>query len=101
MTAVARLGDIGMGICSGHPPPPRPFTSTIIMAGVTVMADGSLVANLNCLSNCTCGHMAVPTLVSALTLSEGSGVHRLGDTGLTAGGGTYVVTLAGVTVISG
>ncbi len=101
MTGVARMGDIGMGVCPGHPGPPRPFTNIIIMAGSTVLADGSLVANLNCLSSCTCNHMAVPTLVSTVTVSEGSGVHRLGDIGLTAGGGTYVMTSAGTTVISG
>lgn len=97
MPTAARLGDIGMGVCPGHPIP-VPFTSVIIQAGATVSADGNLVANLACVSSCTCGHSAMPILVSSNVLSEGTGIHRLGDTGMTMGNGTYVITQAGITV---
>lgn len=100
MTAIARMNDLGIGICPGHPIP-IPFTAIIIQGCSNTMSEGMPVANSNSLLICTCGHSAVPLMFSGTVIVEGGGVHRLGDTGLNSAGGTYAITLAGAIVIAG
>ena len=100
MPAITRLNDIGIGICPGHPIP-IPFTAVITLACTTVLSEGLPAANLNSILMCSCGHTAIPLLVSGLVMAEGAGVHRLGDTGVSTPGGSYVITLAGATVQAG
>lgn len=100
MPALARLNDLGIGICPGHPVP-VPFTAVIISACTMTISEGMPVANTNSVLMCTCGHSAIPTMFSSTVIAEGGGVHRLGDLGVNNAGGTYVISLAGVTVLAG
>lgn len=100
MPAIARLTDIGIGTCPGHPIPVL-FSAVIVQACSMVISEGKAAANANSLLICSCGHSAIPTMFSSTVIAEGSGVHRLGDPGINNAGGTYVMTLAGVTVLAG
>ena len=100
MTGIARLNDIGIGVCPGHPVP-VPFTAVIIQGCTMTTSEGMPVSNSNSILMCTCGHTAIPTMFSSNVIAEGGGVHRLGDLGVNNAGGTYVISLAGATVIAG
>lgn len=100
MPQIARIGDTGVGVCPAHLIP-IPFTATIISGAATVLSEGSPSANSFSISTCTCGHSAVAMTFSSTVLLEGGGAHRMGDTGLTSGGGTYTIIAASATVIAG
>jgi hypothetical protein len=94
---VCRTGDIGVGICFGHPVP-TPFVTVFINGDDIVRADGREVMRVGDIGICSCGHISIATSGSDLaTMSNGMGVHRVGDVGITTGPGTYVaVTGSGV-----
>lgn len=94
---VCRVGDIGVGVCFGHPVP-TPFVTVFINGDDIVSADGREVMRIGDIGICSCGHISIAVTGSELSkMSNGLGIHRVGDVGITTGPGTYVaVTGSGV-----
>ena len=95
---VCRVGDIGVGVCFGHPVP-TPFVTIFVSGDGVVDIDDRQMIRVGDIGICSCGHISIA--VSGAGVSEGSNSmapHRVGDVGITNGPGTYVaVTGSGIT----
>lgn len=89
MELIARVGDIGIGVCPNHDPP-QIYTTTFSTGAENVYADGKKVCVVGTVGISTCGHNTVAQTGSPVTIVEGKPVHRVGDIG--ANYGEYVVT---------
>lgn len=97
--SVGNLASIGLGVCK-HGTVTLPTVITWPAGSSTVMAEGSSVLNAVSVGISSCGCPAVPLSFSSVVLAEGSGLHRLGDTGMTSTG-NYALTSAANTVMTG
>lgn len=96
MTAsVTRVGDLGTGICTGHPSP-TPFTVTFTGSasppGSSGSSSGQAIMRVGDKGTTTCGHTTTATTGSSIVTINTLGIHRVGDTGVSDAGGTYTVT---------
>jgi uncharacterized Zn-binding protein involved in type VI secretion len=98
MVAIARVGDVGIGICPKHKSP-KIYNVTFISGASTVNANGVPVCNMTTTGIATCGHPTTTISVSGTVYAEGTGVHRLGDSGMNYG--SYTVIAASPNVNSG
>lgn len=94
---VARIGDIGIGVCPNHGSP-FIYTTTFTSGEATVLADGKPVCTVGSFGNSTCGHQTTALTGSALSKANGKPIHRVGDTGQNYG--QYTVTAGSPTVSS-
>ena len=95
---VCRVGDVGVGVCFGHPVP-TPFVTIFVSGDGIVDVDDSQMMRIGDIGICSCGHISIAVSGSGITEgSNGMEVHRVGDVGITNGPGTYVaVTGSGIT----
>ena len=101
MAGNAKIGDMCMGSCPCHPPsPPIPYTATWIVGAGTVLTNGAGTVNATGMAIGSCGHPVVVLSFSGTVLAEGSGVHRLGDSGQGCNNVATTITGSG-DVISG
>lgn len=96
--SVAKIGDTGIGTCPKHKSP-KIYNVTFISGAGTVNANGVPIANLTTVGIATCGHPTVVISVSGTVNAEGTGVHRVGDSGMNYG--TYTVVSGSGNVNSG
>ena len=88
---VARVGDIGVGVCLGHKDPTS-FVTVFVSGDPIVSADGRAIATVGTIGIASCGHVTVAVSGSELSkMCGGLGIHRVGDVGISSGGGVYVV----------
>lgn len=99
MALVSRIGDIGIGTCSAHSST-KSVTVTIQTGAPTVTVEGSPVATMVSIGISSCGHASAVVTTSTTVRAEGSGVHRLGDTGVLPGG-SYTMIGSSATVSAG
>lgn len=85
MAAIARVGDVGIGICYCHSPFPVSYTTTFIGGAPSVTADGLPVMRIGDIGISTCGHTTIAISGSGPVVANVLGVHRLGDTGSNCG----------------
>lgn len=78
MTQVARMNDIGSGICTGHESP-IPMTGVIIASASKVLCDGLPVALQGDIVQGNCGHTGTLTASTAVLEVEGKRAVRVGD----------------------
>lgn len=95
---VARVGDIGVGICPLHPSP-VPYVTTFVTGATTVDTNGVNTGFVGTLGGCSCGHVSTAMTGSGTVDAEGSPVHRVGDLGTT--GGVYTTIVGSPNVTSG
>jgi hypothetical protein len=84
------VGDVGVGVCFGHPVP-TPFVTIFVSGDDVVDVDGNQMMRIGDIGICSCGHVSIA--VSGASIVEGSNgmmAHRVGDVGITNGPGTYV-----------
>lgn len=88
---VCRAGDIGVGICLGHPVP-TPFVTVFVNGDDIVDIDGREMMRIGDIGVCSCGHISIAVSGGGqdFTGSNGMRPHRVGDVGITSGPGTYV-----------
>lgn len=89
MTAIARVGDIGVGICYDHDSPTS-YTTTFISGSTTVMANGAVSCIVGTIGVSSCGHNTVALSGSPDVSHSNQPVHRVGDTGSNSGPYTVV-----------
>lgn len=94
---VARVGDIGIGVCPNHGSP-QIYTTTFTSGEATYLADGLAVCTVGSFGNSTCGHQTTAQTGSAICKASGKPLHRVGDTGQNYG--QYTVTTGSPTVSS-
>lgn len=92
MADAGNLSSQGQGICK-HPShsSPLPVTVTFTQGEDTYLIDGKPALTLNSKGIGSCGHPATPKTASDKMFANGSGLHRVGDTGELPGGGTYTL----------
>jgi uncharacterized Zn-binding protein involved in type VI secretion len=86
---IARVGDMGLGICPKHKSP-KIYNVTFVSGAATVNTNGLSTTNLTTIGVATCAHPTVVISVSATVSAEGTGVHRLGDSGINYGSYTVI-----------
>jgi hypothetical protein len=87
---VCRVGDVGVGVCFGHPVP-TPFVTIFVSGDGVVDVDGNQMMRIGDIGICSCGHVSIAVSGSAIVEgSNGMMAHRVGDVGITNGPGTYV-----------
>lgn len=86
---VCRVGDIGVGVCPGHPVP-IPFVTVFVSGASGVKVDGRDIAITGTIGVASCGCATFAVSSSSISNVEGVGIHRVGDIGVTSGGGAYV-----------
>lgn len=96
---VARVNDIGIGVCTAHVPP-IPVVVTLVSGASTVLVNGLTTATYISIGTSSCGHTTTVITTSTTVLAEGNGVHRLNDTG-SLPGGTYTVSIASTDTFAG
>lgn len=94
---MARVGDIGIGVCPNHGSP-LIYTTTFTSGEATYKVDGQPVCTVGSFGNSTCGHQTTALTGSSLSKANGKLVHRIGDTGQNYG--QYTVTTGSSTVSS-
>lgn len=94
--AVARVGDIGIGVCPNHGSP-QIYTTTFTTGAANLTADGKLICVVGTLGSSTCGHQTTAA-TGGITKAGGSPIHRVGDTGQNYG--QYTVTTGSPVVTS-
>lgn len=94
---IARVGDIGIGVCTNHGSP-LIYTTTFTSGEATTLVDGKLVCTVGSFGNSTCGHQTTALTGSAAYKVNGKSVHRIGDTGQNYG--QYTVTVGSPNVSS-
>lgn len=87
---VARVGDIGIGVCHNHKDA-LIYTTTFNSGSDIFSVDGSSVCTVGSTGISSCGHSTIAVTGSTILTDRGLGVHREGDTG-NNGYGSYVVT---------
>ncbi len=88
MPAVARVGDIFVGVCRCHRDPIS-VTGTIISGSSNITVDGMPLARIGDMVMCSCGHVA--TIVSGGKNSgQGMNIARVGDVAAGCPVGTLV-----------
>jgi len=95
---VGNVGSGGTGVCYGHVGP-TPYNTTLITGADTVNAEGLPIANLTAIGICSCGHISMVTTNSTDVIAEGTGVHRVGDSGQSSGTGAYTL-ISGTTTVN-
>ncbi len=91
MLPVARLGDIGVGVCTGHESP-RSLAGIVQSSAVTHIIQGSTVSVLADLVVGGDGHVGKIVTVSVTNMSEGRGKARMTS--------SFVGTFSGI-IVSG
>lgn len=95
---IARVGDVGVGVCPGHPTP-LIYTTTFDAGSDTTKIDGQEACTIGSTGVSTCGHPTVALTGSpAVCSADGKAFHRVGDTGQNLG--TYTVTVGSPNVSS-
>ena len=80
MLGVARVGDIGVGICCGHPPAPCiPMTGTLITGATNFLSESLPVSRIGDIMIGSCGHIGTMITGCDTFTIIGSGVCRIGD----------------------
>lgn len=90
MTGIARLNDIGLGVCPCHPIP-VPYTTTLVAGNVTTRNNALGTTGIGAIGIASCGHATTAVTGSITTRIEGKAVHRLGDQGMNCGAYTMVL----------
>lgn len=98
MPAVARQGDIGVGVCPLHNGP-QGYNTVLGVGAVTVFTNGKSQANIGTPGIASCGHPTIATTGSGSVTAETKGVHRVGDSGQNPG--PYTVTTGSPNVTAG
>lgn len=88
MTAITRVGDIGVGICYFHRRP-TPYTTTFSTGADSVLTNGQVSCTIGTIGIASCGHPTTALTGSGDVFADESGFHRIGDTGMN--GGPYTV----------
>lgn len=99
MYGVARVNDIGIGVCTAHVPP-VPVVVTLVSGATTVLTNNLSTATSISIGTSSCGHTSTVITYSTTVMAEGGGVHRLNDTG-SLPGGTYTVSVSSVDTFAG
>ena len=86
---VARIGDMGIGVCPCHTTP-MSYTTIFATGASSVNVNGRTIANFTTIGISSCGHPTVVTTVSGKVNAEKTGVHRITDTGMNCGSYTTV-----------
>ena len=97
MSGIARVGDIGVGVCYWHKDP-VPYTTVFITGAPTTMSNDIANAIIGTVGSASCGHGTVAISGSPDVTFEGIGAHRIGDMG--QNGGPYTVVSGSPDVIS-
>jgi uncharacterized Zn-binding protein involved in type VI secretion len=94
---VARVGDIGVGVCPVHGP-----YVTVFVTGDSVLTelDGRPACHIGTIGVASCGHPTIAATGSPMTEFENGMAHRVGDMGFCAAGGPYVVATGSPTLDS-
>lgn len=87
MSGFTRIGDVGVGICYWHDHP-ESYTTTFTSGANTVTANNLVSCFVGTVGISTCGHPTIALAGSPDVMSEGMGVHRIGDAG--QNGGPYI-----------
>ena len=95
---VARIGDVGVGICCAHNGCIS-MVGNLITGASTVLAENSQVSRIGDIMLGNCGHIGIMITGSSTVVAEGSPLCRIGDqfSGIFSG----VVVSGAATVISG
>lgn len=94
---IARVGDIGIGVCPNHGSP-LIYTTTFTTGEPTALIDGKIACTVGSFGNSTCGHQTTALTGSSIYKANGKAAHRVGDTGQNYG--QYTVTVGSPTVSS-
>lgn len=87
MPAQCRVGDIGVGVCCCHSGCIGYVTTFITGASSPPVNANSLIACIiGTIGVSSCGHPTTALTGSATVRHNGSGAHRIGDTGANCGG---------------
>lgn len=88
MSGIARVGDVGVGVCYWHDEP-QYYTTTFVSGAGTVMDNNLVSCVIGTIGHSTCGHNTIALSGSPDVFAENSAVHRIGDVG--QNGGPYTV----------
>lgn len=100
MPQVARVGDIGVGVCYAHDEP-RDFVTVFVEGCSTVFANGQQVCCVGAIGVTSCGHTTMATQGSPAEYGESSQIHRVGDVGIVLEGGHYTCVQGSPDVYAG
>lgn len=88
MPGIARIGDIGQGVCPNHHTP-QPYTTVFTSGSETVFINELGACFTGTIGIATCGHPTIALTGSPDVTSEGISIHRTGDMGINFG--PYIV----------
>lgn len=88
MSGMARIGDVGVGVCYWHDSP-QTYTTTFVSGSPTVTVNNIPGCYIGTVGVASCGHATIALSGSHDVSSENIGVHRIGDAG--QNGGPYIV----------
>lgn len=89
MSAMSKLGDIGVGVCPCHTSPVG-YTTVFVTGAPTVNNDGSNTCIVTTVGVASCGHPTIALTGSPNVYATGQPVHRVGDMGANCGPYTTV-----------
>lgn len=95
---IARVGDIGTGVCAGHEIP-LPYTTTFTEGSENVQINGLPAVVVGDQGTATCGDNTTALVGSPTVFINGKPVHRIGDTGQNLG--PYTTTIGSINVLAG
>lgn len=84
---IARITDIGVGVCPCHDTPVT-YVTTFIEGAPFTFLDGLNVATIGTIGTSSCGHATIAITGSQISFANDRPIHRVGDTGQNCG--TYV-----------
>ena len=80
MPSMARLGDLGVGVCCCHKNP-QPYVTVFVSGAITVGNDKLDTSVISTVGVSSCGHPTIALTGSPSVFAEKKAVHRVGDTG--------------------
>lgn len=96
---ICRVGDIGVGVCTGHKSP-RGYVTVFITGAANTTVDGSPMATVASLGVNSCGHLSMAVVGSGFSVAtNGMSPHRVGDMGVSLAGGVYVASSGSPTAV--
>jgi uncharacterized Zn-binding protein involved in type VI secretion len=84
LQAVARMGDMGVGVCPCHGIPVS-YTTIFTEGAPTHFTDDLNTAWVTTVGVSSCGHSTIALTGSPVVDIQGNAIHRVGDTGQNCG----------------
>ena len=97
MAELARIGDVGIGYCTGHNGTIQ-MSGHIVTGAATIIGEGSNAARIGDIVVGNCGHTGIIVTGSSTVIGEASGLARIGDRFQGTFSGTIVTGAATIEV---